>query len=226
MNTLRFQVLVLMCLGVSCLEPTSPGRIASVEKTRSITAGIQPFGDFSPALADSIRRVVEAVFGFDAVVLKPVELPEAAFVNIKSPRYRADKLLPFLKTVIPDSVDYILGLTAKDISTTKKDAYGKVKQPESRYFDWGVCGLGYRPGPCAVVSTFRLKTADKTRFMERFRKTCIHELGHNLGLPHCDRQAKCVMRDAAETVKTIDGVDLWLCEDCQKDLGIENSPGR
>ena len=42
----------------------------------------------------------------------------------------------------------------------------------------------------------------------------MHELGHNLGLKHCDKDAKCLMRNAAETVKTVDQVDLKLCTYC------------
>lgn len=176
---------------------------------------IQPLGEFKPWLTDTLKKAVRDVFGFEVVSLEKKDLPSFAFVNIKSPRYRADQLLKYLEGIKPDSVDYILGVTEKDISATKKDASGAVKQPEIRYYDWGVCGLAYMPGPCAVVSTYRLKTADRDRFVQRFKKTCVHEIGHNLGLPHCEYHEKCVMRDAAETVKTIDGVDLWLCDQCR-----------
>lgn len=50
------------------------------------------------------------------------------------------------------------------------------------------------------------KTNLKAKYIERIKKICIHELGHNLGLKHCEFHEKCVMRDAAETIKTIDYV--------------------
>ena len=57
--------------------------------------------------------------------------------------------------------------------------------------------------------------------IERFKKICIHELGHNLGLHHCENYDKCVMRDAAETIKTIDHVDLMLCDKCKNKIGMK-----
>lgn len=53
--------------------------------------------------------------------------------------------------------------------------------------------------------------------MERLKKVTMHELGHNLGLPHCPNK-HCFMQDAAETIKTIDGVELNLCEECRDQL--------
>jgi len=180
----------------------------------------RPF--FSPSLVDTVRVAIYNVFGFKVVALGKKDLPSSAFINIKAPRYRADQLLKFLEEVRPDTIDFILGLTVKDISTTKKDPSGNTKKPASRYYDWGVCGLGYIAGPCSVVSTYRLKAKDEDLFLQRFKKTCVHELGHNLGLPHCEYDDKCVLRDAAETVRAIDHVDLWLCDQCKKKLGIGN----
>lgn len=102
-----------------------------------------------------------------------------------------------------------------DISTTKKDESGNVLKPESRYSDWGVFGLGYRPGCSSIVSTFRLGTSNRKLLLERIKKVCNHELGHNFGLPHCTSSETCVLRDAAETIKTVDNVDDTLCNICK-----------
>ena len=176
--------------------------------------GIQVFNGFDAKLADTISKTIKEVYGFDNYVLQSVEIPKTAFVNIKSPRYRADSLLKYLKRNRPDSIDYVLGLTNYDISTTKKDNYGNVKKPESKYFDWGVFGLGYRPGPSCVVSTFRIQANDKKKYISRLKKISIHEIGHNLGLRHCPSK-HCVMQDAAESIITIDNVSLVLCENCK-----------
>lgn len=180
--------------------------------------GIQVFGNFSPSLIDTIERTIFDVYGFEATVLTPRELPKSAFVNIKSPRYRADSIIRILKEDIPDSIDHVLGLIDKDISTTKRDKFGNIKKPESKYTDWGIFGLGYRPGPSCIVSIYRLRHKDREKFMSRFKKVSIHELGHNLGLKHCDSDENCVMRDAAETIKTIDHVDLSLCTSCKEKI--------
>lgn len=149
------------------------------------------------------------------IILPPIPIPDRAFTQIKSPRYRADSLIRILRHHKPDSLNYIIGLTKKDISVTKKDKNGNIKQPESKYADWGILGLGFRPGVSCIVSTFRLYHSDERKFIDRLKKVSLHELGHNLGLDHCPSE-DCLMRDAAESVKTVDFVKLSLCDKCKK----------
>jgi len=179
------------------------------------TIALQPFEAFPLHITDTLQQVLHSAYGSKVVVLSPKKLPQSAFVRIKSPRYRADSLLRFLRRTKPDTIDYTLGLTTRDISTTKRDSEGNILAPVERYTDWGVFGLGYRPGPSCVVSTFRIHGSDKAQFIERLSKICVHEIGHNLGLPHCQSSEKCVMRDAAETIKTIDQVNIGLCKSCR-----------
>lgn len=183
-------------------------------KKKSIA--IQPFGNVEQSLIDSLQTTIETVYNFESVyILKSKDLPEAAFINIKSPRYRADSIIKFLKQEKPDTLDFIMGITTKDISTTKRDNTGNVLIPKHKYEDWGIFGLGYRPGPTCLISTYRIKSANNRKFIDRIQKICMHEIGHNLGLKHCKVGEKCVMRDAAETIKTVDNVDLKLCATCQ-----------
>jgi archaemetzincin len=179
--------------------------------------GIQPFKGFDKGQIEILSKTIKEVYGFNVVVLPEKELPKSAFINIKSPRYRADSLLKYLKKTKPASVDYVIGLTNKDISTTKYDDAGKIKKPESTYKDWGIFGLGYCPGTCCIVSTFRLQKTTKENFILRFKKVCIHELGHNLGLDHC-KTLHCVMSDANESIKTIDNEKLELCAKCKSQI--------
>lgn len=188
---------------------------ACSETVQEKSIAIQPYASFSAALADSVRASIYQTFGCNVEVLPSKSMPESAFVNIKSPRYRADSMINMLRREMDPKFDHIIGLTTHDISTTKRDAFGKVLQPTSRYEDWGVFGLGFRPGESCVVSTFRLTTTDSKLFLERLKKVCNHELGHNLGLSHCTSGDKCVMKDAAETIKTVDYVELVICSDCQ-----------
>ena len=188
----------------------------NTKKQNEITIGIQAFGSIKSEIVDSVAKSITEVYGFKTILLPTQSLPKKAFVNIKSPRYRADSLLRILKFQQPDTIDFTIGLLDKDISTTKKDRWGNVLKPESKYLDWGVFGLGYRPGPSCVVSTFRFNTADKILFYKRLKKISMHEMGHNLGLPHCEFSEKCVMRDAVETIRTIDQVELSLCSKCKR----------
>ena len=175
---------------------------------------IQPFGNFDANLQDSVVASVERTYGFEVIELPSRELPENAFINVKSPRYRADTIIQILKREKPNEYDHIIGLTSSDISTTKKDRNGNPLEPKYRYQDWGIFGLGFRPGPSCIASTYRLKANDPKLLVERLKKVCNHELGHNLGLPHCESSDKCVMKDAAESIKTVDNVYLTLCDDC------------
>ncbi len=146
---------------------------------------IVPLGDIPSHQVDSVQDYLKDAFGINPQQITPIKLPESVFVNVKSPRYRADKLLQFLEKVRKaEGADYAFGITAEDISTTKRDGKGNIKQPESKYADWGIMGLAKRPGNVAVVSTFRLKIYHK-EFYRRLQKVSIHEFGHNLGLRHC-----------------------------------------
>jgi archaemetzincin len=95
----------------------------------------------------------------------------------------------------------IIGLTTKDISTTK----GKFK-------DWGIMGLANCPGTACVVSTFRL---NKNKLSEQFYKVAIHELGHTSGLPHC-KEKSCYLRDA-EGGNPLDE-EVAFCKRCTSHL--------
>lgn len=206
MNYLKYSLFIVLLFVI-------PLGCTKIHKEKVI--GIQPLGDFPEYLIDSVKQEIELIFNKKVVVLNKVALPQSAFVNVKSPRYRADSLIRFLKLNKPDSINYVLGLTVKDISVTKKDKNGKIKHPESKYRDFGIFGLGYLPGSSCIVSIFRLQNTSKENFMMRFKKICIHEIGHNMGLPHCKSSENCVMKDAAESIKTIDKVNLSFCEKCK-----------
>ena len=180
--------------------------------------GIQPFNDFDPALVDTISIALRKTYHANTYVLNTKKIPKEAFVNIKAPRYRADKIIAILKIHKPDSLSHIIGLTSVDISFTKTEA-GKIKEPASKYEDWGIFGLGYRPGPSCIVSTFRLNNKDQTILIERLKKVAIHEVGHNMGLEHCKSET-CVMKDAVESIRTVDLEDLKLCSQCKQLLNL------
>ncbi len=217
---MRSELYILLLSLISC------GREATIETHRAEVGAssqakcvmLQPYENFRSEDLEQISKRITENYGFEVVIADPMALPRESYVHIKSPRYRADSLIAILKRSKPDSVEYVLGLTTKDISFTKKDKNRKPLEPQSKYHDWGVFGLGYVPGPSSIVSTYRLGSASQYR--GRLYKVSLHELGHNMGLPHCDRALGCVMRDAAESIGTVDAVDDVLCDDCRADVGM------
>ncbi|MDV6167043.1 zinc-dependent metalloprotease family protein [Flavobacterium sp. DG1-102-2] len=185
-------------------------------KISSDTAvAIQPYNVMESDKTDNIKKAIVEYYGVSVIILPQRKLYKEAFINIKSPRYRADSIIKFQEHSLPDGADYILGLTEIDISTTKHNSDGSVKSPKWRYNDFGIMGLAYCPGKSCIVSGFRLKHKNEELYFNRFKKVVIHELGHNFGLPHCPDK-KCVMTDAVESIKTIDNAKPELCVKCKK----------
>lgn len=203
------RLITLLCLfivSVGCEETTSD----------KIKVGIQPYADFSKSKTDTIAKIIHTFYGVETIILPNKLHHISTFTNEKSPRYRADKIIKLQKDELADSLDYIIGLTEKDISTSKKES-GKIKEPIHKYQDWGIMGLAYCPGKSCVVSTFRIQHKNKAVHFMRLKKVTVHEFGHNLGLPHCPNK-KCVMTDAVESVATIDNAQLSLCNNCESKL--------
>ena len=201
MKKFIFIICLLICF--SCQKKVS----------KDTKVAIQPYSGFSKEKTDALAELVEGFYNVSVEVLENREIYKAAFINTKSPRYRADSIIKLQRKDL-NEYDFVLGLTHKDISTTKRDKFGAVKEPKYKYQDWGIMGLAYCPGNSCIVSSFRLKHKDEAKYFTRLKKVTIHEFGHNLGLPHCPNK-KCVMTDAVESIKTIDNAELQLCNDCK-----------
>lgn len=139
---------------------------------------IQPLGDFDPGLSQTILKQVRQI-NAKTYLHRAVALPHAAYYPVRN-RYRADSIIRILRNRSGSDTVWI-AITHKDISTTKGDIA-----------DWGVMGLGFRPGNACVASTFRLS---KSKVESQFFKVALHELGHTQGLEHCPEKT-CYMRDA------------------------------
>lgn len=186
---MRLITIILLALGLYACNTSSKG-------TRVVV--VQPLGQFSEKEARSIVAQIKSL-GANVVLKANRSIPESFYYTPRN-RYRADSLIRYLKTQVgKDSI--IVGILNEDISTTKDGVS-----------DWGVMGLGYRPGNSCVVSSFRI---NKKKRAEQLYKVVLHELGHTEGLDHCPEKT-CLMRDA-EGGNPLDE-EKDFCERCKAHL--------
>ena len=184
------------------------------EEKKTNVIGLQSLNFFPNFYVDSISSAIERFYGFKTVALKNKIIPNNFFSTTKSARYRADSIVDLLNREMPDDVYQIIGLTCVDISTTKKDKNGKTEEPVSFYENWAVCGLANHSKPGSVVSTFRVQGPNQKLVIERIQKISLHELGHNIGLRHCEN-INCCMHPKVESFKAVDSIALNLCIKCK-----------
>jgi archaemetzincin len=163
---------------------------------------IRPLGNVNPECVSFVKSSIEDFYGFKCKVLSKVEVSDDILSKSKK-RCDANKILTKFKT---DS--NIVLITERDICQKR----GKVDE-------YGIIGLGFCPGKVCVISTCRIKNkVTKKSFYNRLKKVTLHEMGHNLGIPHCSNSDKCLMNDARGTVKTIDKENLFICDKCVKKI--------
>jgi len=164
---------------------------------------IQPLGAVSPVYINQIKKSVKSFYGYDCVVKPKKEITKDMLSRVTK-RIDAKKAL---RSNL--SFDNLLIITEKDI------CYNKNKSnPE-----WGIFGLGSQPGRTCIVSTFKLKReVSQQKTLERLEKVALHEIGHNLGLNHCENNKECMMSAANGTIKQVDNEKVWFCEKCRKQL--------
>jgi archaemetzincin len=168
-----------------------------------VVINIQPLGKVSPEYIEQVKKSVKSFYGYDCKVLPQKQITKAMLT-------KATKRIDANKALIKNpSKGNLLILTEKDICHFKDKL-----RPE-----YGIFGLGLRPGKTCIISTFRLKRdVTKQKTLERLEKVALHEIGHNLGLEHCENDKKCMMNDAKGTIKQVDVEKVWFCDKCKNQI--------
>jgi archaemetzincin len=158
---------------------------------------------FEKDFLEKIAAAVEQEFLF-SVNIKEGHIDLSAFYDPGRRQYDGVRLLKEVDSMfLPGSVK-TLGLFNVDLFI-----------PILTY----IFGQAYLRGRTGIASTYRLKNEiygmkqDEGLLRERFRKVCIHELGHSFGLIHCHTPV-CVMKSSTY-VEDIDQKDHNLCIICR-----------
>lgn len=196
--------LALACVVVASMATAQEPASRAASRAR---VHLYVLGDFPSAWVRPVREALERDLEVETVVESPtLALPQSAYYPPRR-RYRAERLLTVLDAQLTGRprVERALGLTRRDISTTTE-----------RAFDWGILGLADIGGRSAVVSSYRMRRRARSpeHALWRMTTTAVHEVGHVLGLPHCD-EPRCLMRDAEGTMDTVDAGDGALGPGCR-----------
>jgi len=166
------------------------------------------FGYFEKSFLEKLAGSLKQLFVLDVIIIEGrIDLTQ--FYDPGRRQYDGNKLLKHVDSLTSEKSLKILGLFSIDVFI-----------PILTY----IFGQAYLNGHSGIVSLYRLKNEmygmkqDNNLLVDRFRKTCIHELGHAFGLIHCHNPT-CVMRSSTY-VEDIDQKNQFFCPKCRTDLGL------
>jgi archaemetzincin len=200
------KAILLIFLFLSCKSEKN-NKINNLCKNKKNVIHIVPLGNVNITTLKFVKEIIYDFYQIECIIEPKKELTTDILAASKT-RYEASLILKKY-----NSTQNTLLITEKDI------AYNNIKR---KVKEWGIFGLGFRPGKTCVVSTYRLKKGvTEAKFKDRLKKVCIHEVGHNLGLPHCKYNSLCIMNDANGTISQVDKEQIFFCANCKKQIGMK-----
>jgi archaemetzincin len=168
-----------------------------------------PFGTISRDLLAQVSEAVRQAYGIGCEVAPVQQNPQYAF-NKDRNQYHSAAILRRLGQVKGAAPDVpVIGVADVDLFI-----------PDASF----VFGEADRDAMTAVVGLTRLKDeaarmGDAARLRRRAQVEVVHELGHLLGLSHCDDD-RCAMF-LSQTVQDSDRKGPGLCTSCTAAIGSE-----
>lgn len=158
---------------------------------------LQPFGEIEDEIVRLLAEELK-VLSEEVAILPTQEIPQASF-NPQRGQYLATF---FTEAAKKKERGIVLGITDVDLYA------------EELNFVLGIADT--LSGRAAVISTFRLRSGNTELYLSRVVKEAIHEIGHLLGLGHCE-DSLCVMHFSNRVADTdIKGKEY--CPSCRKRL--------
>ena len=162
-------------------------------------------GEVPKEIMEKVIEDLKTTFRMVGDIGQEEAIPKAIFNQFRN-QYQSNHVLDFLDEKF---VGRVLGITKNDMYTEGLNyVFGQAKMK----------------GRSAVVSIARLdptfwhQPQDKELLEQRTIKECIHEIGHVLGLGHCNNRG-CVM-NFSNTIGEVDKKTKYLCNTCKLQLGL------
>jgi archaemetzincin len=197
---------ISLALLVTCSP--SPSLHLKSNKQKQIIA-FQPFNNYDELMLNDLALTIRDFYNKQTIILKPIEIP-GHFYNTTIRQYSADSLIMLLSKLRNDTIVEVVGLTHSPIFTIKKNDL-------MSYYDENIFGMGYQPGNTCVVSDLKFSSSYKSLYYQRLQKVIIHEIGHNLGLSHCQNE-KCIMSEKNGNTISLDNSGYDYCQKCRNIL--------
>ena len=166
------------------------------------------FGFFEKNLPEEVGEAVKQEFRC-SLTIREGHIDLSEFYDPGRRQYNGNSLLKHVDAIATPESGKTIGLFGVDLYI-----------PILTY----IFGQAFLGGRTAIASFHRLNNEsygmkkDDKLLLERFKKEVIHELGHTVGLIHCNTPT-CVMRSSTY-VEDIDQKDHMLCPSCRKAVGM------